>query len=80
MREGIREVKTKRDSKGNYKSVSIIFGPHFFVDILHKENGKLKFVLGFTHHGFIADASKVDDELEKIIEKVRELYPDKRVD
>ena len=36
--------------------------------------------MGTTHHGFLADASIVDSELEGIINEVREAHPDLTVD
>ena len=38
------------------------------------------FVLVATHHGFRADASEVDGELERIIEEIRHAHPDAEVD
>ncbi len=79
MKKAIKEIQIHKDN-GNYKSVKIIFGPHFFADIFFDSNNKLKFALGYTHHGFIADATEVNGELEKIIEDVRNTHPDKKID
>ncbi|OQA66288.1 MAG: hypothetical protein BWY36_00921 [Candidatus Diapherotrites archaeon ADurb.Bin253] len=56
----------------NPKEVKIKFGPHFFVKI----DKELKFTLGATHHGFTVKGDEIDGELEKIINTVREKYPD----
>jgi len=40
----------------------------------------VSFVLVATHHGFKADASEVDGELERIIEEVRRAHPETTVD
>jgi hypothetical protein len=79
MKDGIREIDIEKDQDGNYKNVRIVFGPHYFVE-LFEQGGKMQFVLGATHHGFMADASKVDGVLEKIIEHIREQYPKYSVD
>lgn len=73
--EKIREVKTEKDKSGNYKSVHLVFGPHYFVD-LSVEKGMITFVLGATHHGFKADASKVGGELERFIYEIRDKHPE----
>jgi hypothetical protein len=59
MADGIREVTTQKDSKGNYTDVRLVFGPHYFVELHLERSGKVRFVLGATHHGFKADASQV---------------------
>jgi hypothetical protein len=40
----------------------------------------LTIVLGATHHGFKADASEVDGDLERLINEVREEHPEMAVD
>ena len=52
------------------ENVKIVFGPHYFVDIM-KDNDQVKFVIGTTHHGVILDASEIDGELEEVIEKIK---------
>ena len=49
----------------------LVFGPHYFVQLKLEDLGAVTFVLGATHHGFKADASQVNCELEKIIYEVR---------
>jgi len=78
--KGIREVNVQEDGKGNYKKVSLMFGPHFGLNISEDEEGKVNFTLVATHHGFEADASEVDGELEEIIREVREEHPEKVTD
>lgn len=62
-REGIRAIDTKKDAKGDYQHVRLVFGPHYFVELHRERDGKVTFVLGATHHGFKADASEVGGEL-----------------
>lgn len=71
----IREVIVKQDENGGYKSVEIVFGPHYFIDLLEEE-GHLILQLGATHHGIRADASEVGGELEQFIYEIRENHPD----
>lgn len=80
MNNGIRTVEVSKDGQGNYKSVRLVFGPHYFVE-LHQENeGGVTFVLGATHHGFKADGSEVNGELEKFINEIRHSHPENVVD
>jgi len=60
--------------------VRVVFGPHYFVELHREINGGVSFVLGATHHGFRADASEIDGELEKIIYEIREAHPHNIVD
>jgi hypothetical protein len=46
--KGIREVDVKKDAKGNYHWVHIVFGPHYFVEHYREQNDKVTFVLGAT--------------------------------
>ena len=81
MKNEIRTVNIEKEEEGKYKSVEITFGPHFIVRIDNEgEEGKLRFVLVATHHGFCADASEINGELEKFIYKIRDLYPQNTVD
>ena len=66
MESRIREVKIEQDELGLYQTVQIVFGPHYFVELI-QEGDRVKFCLGATHHGFCADASEVGGELEGII-------------
>lgn len=77
---GIRTVDVDKDSAGNIKKVRLVFGPHYFVELHSKEHEGVEFVLGATHHGFHADATEVNGELEKIINEVRAKHADKLVD
>ncbi len=80
MRDGIREADVQTDADGVITNVRLVFGPHHFVDLHRREDGGVDFVMGTTHHGFRADASIVDSELERIISEVREAHPDLTVD
>lgn len=75
----IREVNVDKDEVEVIRFVRIVFGPHYFVELRSKGDG-VDFVLGATHHGFRADASKVNGELESIINEVRDSHPDLLVD
>lgn len=77
---GIRRVEVEQDTKGTYKKVRIVFGPHYFLELHGKKGGAVSFILGATHHGFEADASEVNGQLERIIEEVRRAHPDTAVD
>lgn len=72
----IEEPKLERDANGKIKSVSLVFGPHHFVDV-SIENGRVQCAIGYTHHGVKADAADVPSEFEKMISKLQELYKDK---
>jgi hypothetical protein len=63
MPNGIREVTTTKNKRGDYESVRLVFGPHYFVQLKLEDLGAVTFVLGATHHGFKADASQVNGEL-----------------
>lgn len=78
--QGIREVKVDNDEDGVTRSVRLVFGPHYFVEVALKEGGRVEFVVGATHHGFRADASEVNGQLETIINAVRESHPDLLID
>ena len=79
-KSGIRPIEVEKDDAGEIQRVRLGFGPHYFVELLSKENEGVDFVLGATHHGFIADATEINGELEKIINEVRDAHPNKRVD
>lgn len=76
---GSIEVHSEKDAVGEIEAARIRFGPHYLVEI-RKNQGRLSFKLVATHHGFRADASEVDSELERIIEEVRQAHPDASVD
>ena len=75
--EGIHRFRMAKGPKGDIQQISLIFGPHHFLDLRVEDNGKIKFALGCTHHGFEVDASEIDSELYQIIEEVREKHRDK---
>ena len=75
----IREVTVEKGPEGNFKSVQLVFGPHYFLD-LFEENGQVTLILGATHHGFRADASQVGGELDQFIYEIRERHPDSVTD
>lgn len=77
---GIREPEVRRSTDGQIQHMRIVFGPHHFLELTHHEGEKVEFVLGYTHHGFRADASEVNGELERIIGEVREAHPETLVD
>ena len=62
------------------RDIEISFGPHFVLELRHPEGGAPLLKLVATHHGFQADASKVDGDLEQIIELVRKMRPESKVD
>lgn len=80
MHEGIRDVEVTRLPDGTISAVRLVFGPHYFVDLSLQDDAAVQFVLGFTHHGFVADASEVSGELEQIINETRVNHPDRAVD
>lgn len=78
--KGIRTIDVEKDKDGTIKDVRLVFGPHYFVELYRRDNDEVEFSLGATHHGFRADASQVNGELEKIINEIRERHPDKSID
>ena len=80
MHDGIREADVQTDASGVITNVRLVFGPHHGVELHRREDGGVDFVMGATHHGFLADASVADSELEGIINDVREAHPDLTVD
>jgi hypothetical protein len=75
----IRDVKLKKDDKGTIQHVRIVFGPHYFVE-LHDSENTVSFSVGYTHHGFKADASDVNGELEQLVNEIRRRFPEKAID
>jgi hypothetical protein len=57
-----------------------VFGPHYYVVLERRDDGKVNFILGATHHGFKADASEVGGELEELIQEIRRGHPQLVVD
>ena len=80
MSEGIRSVVVTKDEQGNVERVRLLFGPHHYVNLRKEADGRITFEVGATHHGFKADASEVNGELEKIVEEVRKSRPHTRTD
>jgi len=72
---GINTIEIKKDENGEYKNVQIGFGPHYFLKVYCGDRDTVTFELGVTHHGFKADASEVNGELERFINKIRKAYP-----
>ena len=73
------DVTVERSASGEITRAHIRFGPHHGVDVWD-QNGRTRFSLVSTHHGFEADASEVPSELERIIEEIRRSHPDLVVD
>ena len=73
-------VETRTNEAGANEHVRIVFGPHHFAEVAVEDDGAVTFVLGATHHGFRADASAVNGELEKIIGEVCVAHPQNLVD
>ena len=80
MRDGIREANVQTDTNGDITHVRLVFGPHHFVELHRREEGGVDFMMGATNHGFLADASVVNGELEGIINEVRDAHSDLAVD
>jgi hypothetical protein len=78
--EGIRTVEVEDDDDGNMRFVRLVFGPHYYVVLERRDDGKVNFILGATHHGFKADASEVGGELEELIQEIRRGHPQLVVD
>jgi hypothetical protein len=80
MIDGIRTIDVDKDDEGNASHVRLVFGPHYFMELHREAANRVTFVLGATHHGFKADASEVNGELEGLINEVREAHPGNAVD
>ena len=76
MPRGITSVSVRKNVKGEYRNVLVVFGPYYFVEIRHNKGGHLVFILGATKHGFETDATEVNGGHEKIINEIREAHPD----
>ena len=66
-------IDVKRTEDGG---VRVVFGPHHFTEIRPKEGGGVEAFFGTTHHGFRADASVVNSQLEDILDEVKERHPE----
>lgn len=80
MEHGIRSAEVSHDDHGRVTDVRLVFGPHYFLELHAPAGGGVEFLLGATHHGFRADASEVNGELEHIIREVRESHPQSTID
>lgn len=78
--ESIREPEIHRGKAGEVERLRIVFGPHYFMELDAGPEGSIELRLGATHHGFRADASEVNGQLERIISEVRDRHPDLLVD
>ncbi len=72
--ERIEEPEIERDARGKITAVRCTFGPHYFFQLM-RVNGRLEVSLGATHHGFRADASEVNGELERFVEEIKKAHP-----
>jgi hypothetical protein len=73
------DVDVERRANGDVVRARIRFGPHHRVEVW-KDNERTSFALVATHHGFKADASDLNGELERIINQIRETNPELAVD
>ena len=80
IESGIRTVGVENGAKGNYQSVRLVFGPHYFVELHRERDEDVTFVLGAAHHGFTANTSEANGELEKFIYEIRSAHPQNLVD
>ncbi len=81
---GIRSLEVRYDKHDSENreiiSIQVVFGPHHIIRIEATPSGGVEVRIVATHHGFKADASFVNSELYKIIESVRQLYPNNVID
>jgi len=75
LKQGIREVDLEWTPKGTVGKLRVVFGPHYFLEI-ESNKGETNFILGCTHHGFKARAVDLNDELERIIDVIKERHTD----
>jgi hypothetical protein len=73
------EFDTETDEAGEVSYARVRFGPHYLLEV-RCEQGRTSLELCFTHHGFRADASELDGELEGVINEVRRRFPELVVD
>ncbi len=74
----IRNLELKSDGDGRIHLLRVAFGPHHFLELID-EAGKISLTVGATHHGFRADASEVNSELERLCEEIRQRHPDRAI-
>jgi hypothetical protein len=77
-KNGIRNLSVL--SEGDIKKVYLEFGEHHFLEVSEEENGEVQLSIGYTHHGFTANAMGLPSNLEKIIEDVRKNFPETAID
>ena len=75
----IRDIELKSDSSGRVHTVRVVFGPHYFLEIVD-DKGKASLSIGATHHGIRAAAHEVNGELEQFVNELRERHPSNRID
>lgn len=80
MKTDMITIETKKDARGHCHKLRVVFGPHYFLEVESTKSGKTEFRLGATHHGFKADATEVNGELEQIISEIRRLHPGSVID
>ena len=73
------DVECEKGANGEVRVARVRFGPHHRVEV-RKDGDTTSFVLVATHHGFKADATHLDGELERIINEVRAAHPGAAVD
>jgi len=80
----IRSVQVQKrdnDSSKSIESVKIVFGHHHYITITTSSRNNRVFVeIGATHHGVRLDASCVGGEFERVIEMLRQKFPEKCTD
>ncbi|MGD1001264.1 MAG: hypothetical protein ABSA67_11270 [Candidatus Brocadiia bacterium] len=79
MAGSIRDLHLDVDSAGKVCELRVAFGPHYSLH-LQVERGKPKFTVRASHHGVELDASEINGQLEKAIDKLRAAYPASQVD
>lgn len=75
----IKKIEIKTDKDGRMNDVYIEFGPHFLIHI-ESQGEKTNLALGYTHHGFRADASIPGGQLEQFIDAIRRANPEASFD
>jgi hypothetical protein len=71
----IRSVVVEGNRTDGYKTVQVLFGTNFFLEI-SENDGRVSFLLGAHHEAFKADASEAKGELEKYIKEIMEKHPE----
>ena len=71
----IRSVVVEGNREDGYKTVQVLFGTNFFLEITESD-GRVSFLLGAHYEAFKADASEAKGELEKYIKEIMEKHPE----